>query len=158
MVRRWIDIGYLMVLGVGLGYVVSVGLFVAPVIFNANDYLGSELLSHFQMGLVMTAIFLKGNYFLNALALLIILREAYAYKSFQRDKIVVPAAATAVLMIFLFTLYYTKQIVSMQALGVSVVDDPTFRNVHAASELTFKLLALSLVLLLARRLYLCCKG
>ncbi|BCD68237.1 DUF4149 domain-containing protein [Nitratiruptor sp. YY09-18] len=158
MVKKWIDIVYLILLGVGLGYVLTVGVFVAPVVFHANDYIGTNLLNHYQMGLIMTAIFLKGNYFLNTLAIIIILREAYAYKIFDRDKIVVPAAGTAVLMIFLFTLYYTKQIVSMQALGESIVNDPVFQNAHKASELDFQLLALSLLLLLARRLYLCCKG
>ncbi len=156
--KKWIDIGYLMLLGVTLGLVLTLGVVVAPVVFNANDYLGKELLDHYQMGLLMTAIFIKGNYLLNFTALAILLREGYAYKSFDRDKIVVPSAATAVLMIFLFTLYYTKQIVSLQAEGVSIVDDPTFVNIHRASELDFKLLALSLALLLGRRLYLMLKG
>ncbi|MRI58502.1 MAG: DUF4149 domain-containing protein [Epsilonproteobacteria bacterium] len=156
--KRWIDIAYLMLLGATLGLVLSLGAIVAPVIFHANDYLDQELLSHYQMGLLMTAIFLKANYWLNFTAFVIILREGYAYKSFERDRIVVPSAATAVLMIFLFTLYYTNQIVSLQAKGQSVVEDPTFETIHKASEIDFGLLALSLVLLLGRRLYLITKG
>ena len=147
-----------MLLGITLGMVLTLGVIVAPVIFNANDYLGAEVLSHYQMGLLMTAIFLKGNYLLNFTAIAIMLREGYAYKKFERDKIVVPAAGTAVLMIFLFTLYYTNQIVSLQAKGESIVSDPVFENIHKASELDFKLLALSLALLLGRRLYLMLKG
>ena len=155
---KWIDIVYLMVLGVALGLVLTLGIIVAPVVFHANSYVANNLLSHFQMGLLMTAVFLKSNYFLNTVAIVIILREAYDYKLFKRDRWVLPSAATAVLMIFLFTLYYTKQIVSMQALGAAVTQSETFQNIHKASELDFKLLALSLVLLLGRRLYLQCKG
>ena len=158
MIKKWIEIGYLILLGIGLGMVLTLGAFVAPVVFHINDYIGEPILSHYQMGLVMTAIFLKANYYLNFLALVIIVREGYAYKSFDRDRLVIPSAATALLMIFLFTLYYTKQIVSMQALGESVVTNPAFQNLHKASELDFGLLALSLLLLLGRRLYLCCKG
>ena len=156
--KKWIDIAYLTLLGATLGLVLALGIIVAPVIFNANDYLGQEVLSHYQMGLLMTAIFLKANYWLNFTAIAILLREGYAYKSFDRDKIVVPSAATAVLMIFLFTLYYTNQIVSLQARGESIVEDSVFQNIHKASELDFKLLAVSLVLLLGRRLYLMLKG
>jgi len=38
------------------------------------------------------------------------------------------------------------------------VKDPKFAALHKASELDFGLLALSLALLLGRRLYLCMKG
>ncbi len=157
-VMKWIDIVYLMLLGITLGLVLTLGIIVAPVIFHADSYLGAKILDHYQMGLLMTAIFLKSNYFLNAMALIIILREAYDYKLFKRDKIILPSAATAVLMIFLFTLYYTKQIIAMQALGAAVTQSDTFQTIHKASELDFQLLALSLVLLLGRRLYLQCKG
>ena len=136
----------------------TLGIFVAPVIFHANDYLHANLLSHYQMGLLMSAIFVKSNYFLNFIALCIIVREGYAYKTFDRDKIVIPSAATAVLMIFLFTLYYTKQILAFQAAGESAVESVTFQNIHKASELDFMLLALSLTLLFVRRLYLIYKG
>ena len=156
--NRWIEIAYLILLGTTLGLVLTLGAIVAPVIFNANDYIGQELLSHYQTGLLMTAIFLKANYWLNFTAIVIVLKEGYEYKSFRRDKIAVPAAATAVLMIFLFTLYYTNQIVSLQAKGASVVDDPVFESIHKASEIDFGLLALSLALLLGRRLYLVIKG
>ena len=155
---KWIDIVYMMLLGITLGLVLSLGIVVAPVIFHADDYLGANILDHYQMGLLMTAVFLKSNYFLNFMAILIIVREAYDYKLFKRDKIILPSAATAVLMILLFTLYYTKQIVSMQAIGASIVQSETFQNIHKASELDFGLLALSLLLLLGRRLYLLCKG
>ncbi len=157
-IMRWIDTLYLMILGVTLGLVLTLGAIVAPVIFHANDYLGSALLSHYQMGLLMSAIFVKANVVLNSVAVVIIVREAYDYKLFIRDKIVIPAAGTAVLMIFLFTLYYTKQILTMQALGEAATLSEKFATVHKGSEIDFGLLALSLILLLGRRLYLLYKG
>ena len=151
---KWVDIFYLILLGATLGLVLTLGVIVAPVIFNSNHYLNQQLLTHYQMGLLMTSIFLKGNYWLNTTAIAILLREGYAYKSFQRDKIILPSAATAVAMIFLFTLFYTKEIITLQAQGEEATASKTFQSLHDASELTFKLLALSLFLLLARRLYL----
>ncbi len=155
--RRYIDVAYLMLLGITLGLVLTLGAIVAPTIFHADKFLGSGILDHYQMGLLMSAIFIKSNYVLNFTAIAILLREGYAYKSFERDSIAIPSAATAVLMIFLFTLYYTKEILSLQAMGDEVTNSNTFASVHKASELDFQLLALSLALLLGRRLYLVMK-
>ena len=155
--KKWIEIGYLMVLGMSLGLVLTLGALVAPVVFHADLYSGVDL-SHYQMGLIMTEIFKRSGYVLNVVAIIIILREGYAYKSFERDVIVVPAAVTALLMIFLFTLYYTKAIIAYQQMGASIVSDPKFQALHKGSEIDFMLLALSLALLLGRRLYLELKG
>jgi len=155
--RKVIDTLYLMALGIGLGMVLALGALVAPAIFHIDAIAGVSI-DHYQMGLVMSHIFQKSAYWLNGLAIMIVLREGYAYKSFWRDPVALPAAATAVLMIFLFTLYYTKAIVEYQRLGRSVVEDPKFLALHKGSEIAFGLLALSLALLLGRRLYLCLKG
>ncbi len=146
-----------MILGMALGLVLTLGAIVAPVVFHTDMISGADI-SHFQMGVVMTEIFRRASYVLNVVALIIIIRESYSYKLFDRDKIVIPSAATAVLMIFLFTLYYTKAIIEYQKLGESVLDDSRFQALHKASELDFMLLALSLAMLLARRLYLIMKG
>jgi len=155
-VKKWIDIGYFIFLGMTLGLVLTLGAFVAPTIFHSERYLG-DILSHYQEGLLMSAIFVKTNYWLNIVAIFIILKEGYSYKMFDRDKIALPAAATTVAMIFLFTLYYTPQILAFQQLGESVVNEAKFEAVHKASEYTYMLLAFSLALLLARRLQLACK-
>jgi len=155
--RKYIDIAYLLAIGATIGLVLGLGIIVAPVVFHADIYTGVEL-THYQMGLVMTEIFLRSNYWLNIVAISIILYEGYEYKSFRRDRLALPSAATAVLMIFLFTLYYTKAIVAYQRMGESVVNDPTFEALHKGSEIDFMLLALSLVLLFTRRLYLLTKG
>ncbi len=155
--RKYIDIAYLLAIGATIGLVLGLGIIVAPVVFHADIYTGVEL-THYQMGLVMTEIFLRSNYWLNTVAIAIVLYEGYEFKSFRRDRLALPSAATAVLMIFLFTLYYTKAIVAYQRMGESVVNDPTFEALHKGSEIDFMLLALSLVLLFTRRLYLLTKG
>ncbi len=154
--KKWIDIAYLMLLGATLGLVLSLGALVAPVVFHM-DRLGLEA-SHYQMGLVMSEIFVRSGYWLNFTAIVIALREGYAYKSFDRDRIIVPSAVTAMLMIFLFSLYYTKAIVAYQQKGAGIIDDPKFQALHKASEIDFMLLAISLALLLGRRLYLGQRG
>ncbi|MRI83077.1 MAG: hypothetical protein C6I00_01525 [Nitratiruptor sp.] len=153
---RWIDTLYLALLGMALGAIVTLAFIVAPVVFESQRY--GMALDHYQMGRIMSAIFQQAVPFFHLVAVAIILREGYDYKRFRRDWLLVPAAATALLTIFLFTLYYTPKIIGYQGAGASVVHDPRFQNLHKGSEIDFALAALSLALLLGRRLYLQCKG
>lgn len=154
---KWVDIFYIMLLGITLGTVLTLGALVASTIFNSEDYLNSKILSHYQEGLIMTGIFLKANYLFNFTAIVIILREGYSFKLFQRDKIVLISAMSAVFAIFMFTLYYTPDILAYQAAGEEMTKSKNFANIHKASELDFYLLALSLIVLIVRRLQLLIK-
>jgi len=156
-ILKWIDIFYIIFLGVTLGLVLTLGAIVAPTIFHSENYLQKELLSHYQEGLLMSAIFVKANYFLNMIAIFIILREAYSYKLFQRDKIVLASASTAVFAILMFTFYYTPDILAYQAAGEEMTKSDIFANIHKGSEIDFMLLAFALFALIARRLYLIIK-
>ena len=100
----------------------------------------------------MTAIFLKSNILLNFIAVFIILREAYSFKLFQRDKIVLAAAMTAVFAILMFSFYYTPDILAYQAAGEEMTKSEIFDKIHKASEIDFGLLAVSLFVLLLRKL------
>ncbi|WP_187646792.1 DUF4149 domain-containing protein [Nitrosophilus labii] len=153
-ILRWIDVFYVVLLGITLGAVLTLGAFVAPTIFHSEEYLGKELLNHYQEGLIMTGIFLKTNNLLNITAIIIILRESYSFKMFQRDKIVLASAMTAVFAIFMFTLYYTPDILAYQAAGEEMTKSEIFANIHKGSEIDFMLLAFSLAILMGRRLYL----
>lgn len=154
---KWIDIFYITILGTALGLVLTLGAVVAPTIFHSERFLSGEILTHYQEGLLMTGIFLKANYFLNLVAILIILREGYSFKLFQRDKIIIAAAATAVFAIFMFTLYYTPDILAYQAAGEEMTKSEIFAKIHKGSEIDFMLLAFSLATLIIRRLYLMIK-
>lgn len=155
---KWIDIFYIALLGITLGAVLTLGAFVAPTIFKSEMYIGKEILTHYQEGLLMTTIFLKTNNLLNFTAIVILLREGYSYKLFQRDKIVLASALTAVFAIFMFTLVYTPDIVAYQAAGEEMTKSEIFDNIHKGSEIDFGLLAVSLLVLLVRRLQILNKG
>jgi len=151
-ILKWIDIFYIILLGITLGLVLTLGAFVAPVVFHSEKYLAKELLSHYQEGLIMTGVFLKANNLFNLTAIVIILREAYSYKLFQRDKIIIASAATAVFTLLMFTFYYTPDILAYQAAGEEMTKSEIFANIHKGSEIDFGLLAISLSILIVRRL------
>lgn len=157
-ILRWIDIFYVILLGVTLGAVLTLGAFVASTIFRSEVYIGKEILTHYQEGLLMTSIFLKTNYLLNFTAIVIILREGYSYKLFQRDKMIIAFGATAIFAIFMFTLYYTPNIVAYQAAGAEMTKSEIFDNIHKGSEIDFALIAISIFVLSIRRLQIFCKG
>jgi hypothetical protein len=54
----------------------------------------------------------------------------------------------------MFSAVYSPKILSMQALGSEATQSDTFNNIHIASELDFKILAVGLVVLFIRRLML----
>jgi len=152
--RLGVEIGYLILLGVTLGAVLTLGIFVASTIFNSEQYLTSVILSHYDQGILMSAIFNKFNFFLSFVVLIIMLYEGYDYKSAKRDKIVMLFAFLIVVFSLLFVGYYTPIILELQAQGVDATQSEIFRNNHIASEIIFKFLAFSLLMLLGRRLFL----
>ena len=54
----------------------------------------------------------------------------------------------------MFSAVYAPKILAMQALGREATQSDTFANIHIASEIDFKILALSLIVLFVRRLML----
>jgi hypothetical protein len=54
----------------------------------------------------------------------------------------------------MFSGVYAPKILEMQALGVEATQSDTFANIHKASELDFKILAVGLIVLFIRRLML----
>jgi hypothetical protein len=49
---------------------------------------------------------------------------------------------------------YAPKILSMQAMGMEATQSDTFSNIHIASEIDFKILAVALLILFIRRLML----
>ncbi len=157
-VGRLAEAVYIVFLAAVLGAVLTLGAVVAPVIFHSERFLQQEILSHYQEGLIMTAIFLKTNYILNFAAFVILIREIYDYKRFKRDLWILLSATTALFSIFMFTLYYTPDIVAYQIAGEEMTKSEIFAKIHKGSEIDFSLLALSLAVLAVRRAYLLKKG
>jgi len=100
----------------------------------------------------MGEIFHRFSYWVYFVAAFVALYEAMAYKMGQRDAISFGAAITVIFSSLMFSAIYVPKILSMQALGAEAAQSDTFHNVHVASELDFKILALSLLVLFIRRL------
>ena len=152
--RIYLDFSYLVILAATFGAVLVLGAMVAPVIFNPNKILVDISLDHFNSGIIMGEIFHRFSYWLYFVATVVIVYEAVMYKLGQRDAIAFGSAITVVFSSLMFSAVYSPKILSMQAIGVEATQSDTFRNVHLASELDFKILAVGLLVLFIRRLLL----
>jgi signal transduction histidine kinase len=141
---------YLITLGVALGMIVAVGALSAPVVFHANDMLGSELLTHYQMGLIMTEIFVRSNYLLGFATLFITIFEWRSFW-FERDRVNVIVAIVTILTALLFLFYYTPAILEMQRMGAEATQSQAFEGMHIGSEIAYKILLVTIGVLLYRR-------
>ena len=72
----------------------------------------------------------------------------------KRDAISFGAAVTVVFSSLMFSGVYAPKILAMQALGAEATQSDTFSNIHIASEIDFKILAVGLIVLFVRRLML----
>jgi len=130
------------------------GAMVAPVVFNPNKILVDVALDHFNSGIIMGEIFHRFSYWIYFVATVVIIYEAAMYKLGQRDAIAFGSAITVIFSSLMFSAVYSPKILSMQAIGVEATQSDTFKNVHLASELDFKILAVGLIVLFIRRLLL----
>ena len=156
MLKRniYLDFSYLLVVAASLGAVLALGAIVAPVIFHSDKYLAGVLLDHYNDGMLMSEIFRRFAYWIYFLAGYVAFYEAYMYKRGQRDAIVFGAAVTVVFSSLMFSAIYVPKILLMQSMGREATQSDTFSNIHIASELDFKLLAVALIVLFVRRLML----
>ena len=95
----------------------------------------------------------KFNYFLGFMGIVIMAYESYSYKILQRDMTVMISTMVALSTIGLFIGVYTPKILEMQALGEKATQSEAFENLHLGSELDFKILVISLIVIMGRRLY-----
>ena len=152
--RIYADFGYLIILAATFGAILVLGSVTAPVVFNANQILVETRLDNYNAGIIMGEIFSRFSYWIYILAFVVVIYEAVWYKMGQRDAIVFASAMTVVFSSLMFSAVYTPKILAMQELGVEATQSDTFENIHLASELDFKILALSLLILFIRRLML----
>lgn len=152
--RIYADFTYLIILAATFGAVIVLGAVSAPVIFNTQNILVGTSLDHYNAGMIMGEIFHRFSYWIYAVALAVVLYEAVQYKTGQRDAIAFASAVTVVFTSLMFSAVYSPKILAMQALGAEATVSDTFKNIHFASELDFKILAIALVTLFIRRLML----
>ena len=146
--RMYFDIVYLMILAATLGAILVLGIFTAPVVFNTG------MLSHYEEGMIMAEIFRRFTYWLYLTFLAIVVYEGYQFKTFKRDAIATLAALTSIATILMFNAVYTQKILAMQKQGEAATQSEAFANIHLASEIDFKILAVALAVLFVRRYYL----
>ncbi|ADV45673.1 DUF4149 domain-containing protein [Nitratifractor salsuginis] len=154
---RIATMAYLIWLGAMLGAVIYAGAVVAPVIFHSAQWLGSEVLSHFQEGLIMTRNFVLLSYAVTATIIFVFLYEGYKYKMGERDKLTQAAAFVVIFTGAMFNWYYLPDIVTMQMAGEQMTQSQAFINTHKGSELDFKIFALGILVLMIQNMRKACK-
>lgn len=148
------DFSYLLVIAASFGGVLVLGALVAPVIFHTDKILFEMLLDNYNAGKIMAEIFHRFSYWLYFVATYVILYEAYLYKMGQRDAITFASSATVIFSSLMFSGVYAPKILAMQSMGAEATQSDTFKNIHIASEIDFKILAVALLVLFIRRLML----
>lgn len=150
----YIDFTYLIILAATLGAVIVLGAVVAPVVFHTDSIVNAVLLDNYNAGIIMGEIFHRFSYWIYFLAFNVLAYEAVMYKTGKRDNIVFVSSVTVIFSSLMFSAVYSPKIISMQVLGSEATQSDTFKNVHIASELDFKILAVALLVLFVRRLML----
>ncbi len=148
---------YLILLSATLGAGLYAGIVVAPVTFHTEQWLGSEVLSHFQEGLIMTQNFVKLSYLVDATVIAVALYEGYKYKMFERDTITQIATFFVLATGIMFGHYYLPDILTMQMAGEKMTQTTAFINTHKGSEINFKIFSAALLVLIVRNMQKACK-
>ncbi|MCK4738134.1 MAG: DUF4149 domain-containing protein [Sulfurimonas sp.] len=152
--RIYIDFSYLIILAATFGAVIVLGVVVAPVVFHTDSIVNAVLLDNYDAGIIMGEVFHRFSYWIYFLAFSVVAYEAVMYKMGQRDNIIFVSSVIVVFSSLMFSAVYSPKIMSMQVLGVEATQSNTFKNIHIASELDFKILAAALIVLFVRRLML----
>jgi len=136
------------------GAVIVLGAVVAPVVFNTDKITIDLLINHYNSGIIMGEIFHRFSYWIYFVSAAVILYEAAWYKMGQRDAISFASSFVVIFTSLMFSTIYSPKILAMQELGIEATKSDTFKNIHIASEIDFKILAIALVVLFVRRLML----
>ena len=150
----YIDFSYLVMLAATFGAVLVLGAIAAPVIFHSDKILVDMVMDNYNAGIIMGEIFHRFSYWIYFVAFGVSLYEAAQYKTGQRDAVSFVSAMTIVFASLMFSGVYAPKILGMQAIGVEATQSDTFHNIHMASEIDFKILAVALLVLFVRRLML----
>jgi len=148
----YFDFAYFIILAATFGAILVLGAFVAPVVFHTDAMTVNLLIDSYNAGIIMGEIFHRFSYWINFLVIYVVVYEGLAYKMGQRDAISFGSAVIVVFTALLYSSIYVPKILTMQALGAEATQSDTFENIHIASEIDFKILAVALIVLFVRRL------
>jgi len=154
---RMLTMAYLILLSAVLGSGLYAGIVVAPVTFNTDLWLGSDILTRFQEGQIMTENFLRLSYLVTVVIVAVVLYEGYKFKKFERDTVTNVAVFFVVATGLLFSQYYIPDIIAMQLQGEEVTKSVAFINTHKGSEINFKIFSVALLVLIVQNMRKACK-
>lgn len=154
---RMATIAYLILLSAMLGAGLYAGIVVAPVTFNTELWLGSDILTRFQEGQIMTENFLRLSYLVNVVIVAVVFYEGYKYKKFERDTLTQIVTFFVLATGLLFAHYYIPDIIAMQQQGVEMTQSEAFINTHKGSEINFKIFSVALIVLIVQNMRKACK-
>ena len=154
---RMITMAYLILLSATLGAGLFAGIVVAPVTFHTDLWLGTDMLTRFQEGQIMTENFLRLSYLVTVVLFAVVLYEGYKFKKFERDTVTKLATFFVLASGLLFSQYYIPDIMAMQAQGEEVTKSIAFINTHKGSEINFKLFAVATLVLIVQNMRKACK-
>ena len=150
-------IAYIILLSATLGAGLFSGIVVAPVTFHTENWLGAEILTHYQEGLIMTQNFIKLSYLVTMTVIAVVLYEGYKYKKFERDTVTQVATFFVIATGLMFGHYYLPDILLMQQAGEEMTKTVEFINTHKGSEINFKIFSLALLVLIVQNMRKACK-
>ncbi|PHS31080.1 MAG: hypothetical protein COA92_08785 [Sulfurovum sp.] len=154
---RMTTMAYLILLSAVLGAGLYAGIVVAPVTFHTDQWLGSDILTRFQEGQIMTENFLRLSYLVNVALIAVVLYEGYKFKKFERDNLTLVATFLVLATGLLFSQYYIPDILAMQLQGEQMTKSVAFINTHKGSEINFKIFSLALLVLIVQNMRKACK-
>ncbi|GAM76046.1 membrane protein [Vibrio ishigakensis] len=100
----------------------------------------------------MTENFVRLSYPLALVCLLSFIFELYRYFKIQTDWIALISMSLMVATGLMFSFYFVPEIVHLQAQGPEVTQSPMFGSLHKTSEISFKITAISGLILAYRNL------
>lgn len=146
-------ITYLLLLGICIGVEISVGALVAPVIFYPASFLGNDVLTHFQSGILMTQIFLRFNMLLMFITVFLFFCEVAGYFKGKGDLFSFILILIILCCAILFVFYYTPFIVEAQSIGAKATLSEKFLSMHKASEVVLKVAIVMQICLFFRKIF-----
>lgn len=150
----YIDFTYLIILAATFGGIITLGALVAPVIFNTEGMVVEIVIDKYNSGIVMAEIFNRFSKWLYIVVVFVLCYEAIMYKLNRYDKYLFIGTVLVVFSSLMFSNVYVPKILAMQDIGREATQSDTFENIHVASEIDFKILAVGLIVLFVRRLML----
>lgn len=149
-----VDVLYLLTLGMTVGAVFILGVFVAAVVFHSEVYLSIPLLSRYEEGKIMGEIFRRFTYWGYIMATIIAVYESARFKAMQIDKVSILSALGSIGTLLLFSGVYSPKMLEFQQQGELAMMNNSFESLHKASEIDFKIMLVMLLILFGRRAYL----